>query len=74
MKSSKYLQLIALNIRTERLKQNLSQEKLAELANVNRNYVGQIERAENNLTIESLEKISNALNCNIDFTFKPIEK
>lgn len=41
----------------------LSQEKLAELANVHRNYIGKIERGEQNLTVQSLLNIAQALNC-----------
>jgi transcriptional regulator with XRE-family HTH domain len=53
------------NIRKERLKKNLSQESLAEMANVHRTYIGIVERAERNITLVSLEKIAKALNVNI---------
>jgi transcriptional regulator with XRE-family HTH domain len=53
------------NVRIARLKLNLSQEKLAELADVHRNYIGMVERAERNVTILSLEKIANALKLDI---------
>lgn len=39
-------------IRIERQKRKMSQEKLAELADLNRNFVGMIERGETNLTIK----------------------
>jgi transcriptional regulator with XRE-family HTH domain len=45
-------------IRQERLKQNLSQEELAEKANLHRTYIGMIERAEKNITLINIEKIS----------------
>jgi transcriptional regulator with XRE-family HTH domain len=48
-------------VREERLKKNLSQEKLAALAKVHRTYVGMIERAEKNITLSNMEKISKAL-------------
>ncbi len=48
-------------IKEERLKQNLSQEKLAELSSLHRNYIGMIERAEKNTTLISIEKIAKAL-------------
>ena len=54
------------NIRTIRQRKGLSQEKLAELANVHRTYIGMIERAEKNITLVSLEKIANALEVNIE--------
>lgn len=66
VKSSKlippYRQALGESIRAQRVKNKLSQEKLAELANVHRNYIGLVERGEQNLTFESLVRISNALN------------
>ena len=46
------LKQIGLNFRVERTKQGLSQEKFAERANVHTNYIGKIERGEQNLTIK----------------------
>jgi len=50
-------------IRYRRKARKLSQEKLAEHADVHRNYIGLIERGEQNITIESLVNpdISRAL-------------
>lgn len=48
-------------VRDERIRQNLSQEKLAENAGVHRTYIGMIERAEKNITLESIEKLAKAL-------------
>ncbi|MBA7486275.1 hypothetical protein ES707_21831 [subsurface metagenome] len=53
-------------IREERLKQNLSQEELASRAQVHRTYIGMIERAEKNITLENIEKIARALRININ--------
>ncbi|PIY05560.1 MAG: transcriptional regulator [Bacteroidetes bacterium CG_4_10_14_3_um_filter_31_20] len=53
------------NVRKERLKQNLSQEKLAEFADLHRTYIGMIERAEKNITLLNIEKIAKALNVTI---------
>ncbi len=52
-------------VREERLKRNLSQETLAEKAGVHRTYIGMIERAEKNITLENIEKISKALGVSI---------
>lgn len=52
-------------VREERLKQGLSQEALADKANVHRTYIGMIERAEKNITLENIEKIARALQLNI---------
>ena len=52
---------ISLKIKIERIKKNLSQEQLSELANLNRNTIGKIERCEVSPTVTTLEKIANAL-------------
>lgn len=52
-------------LREERLKQKLSQEKLAELAGVHRNYIGLIERAELDPALSYIEKIAKALKVKI---------
>ena len=51
---------LGLKIRVERQKQKISQEKLAEFANLNRNFIGMIERGETNVTVRNLENIANA--------------
>ncbi len=48
-------------IRAERIKAGLSQEQLAEKANLARNYIGNIERAEYKVTVETLAQIAKAL-------------
>lgn len=53
---------LGLKIRVERQKQKISQEKLAEFASLNRNFIGMIERGETNVTVKNLENIANALN------------
>jgi len=55
------IQKLGLKIRIERQKQKMSQEKLAELADLNRNFIGLIERGETNVTVKNLESIANAL-------------
>jgi transcriptional regulator with XRE-family HTH domain len=49
-------------VRELRNKKGLSQEKLAEIADVHRTYIGMIERAEKNITLVNIEKIAKALN------------
>ena len=53
---------IGIIIRITRLDKKISQEKLAEFADVNRNTIGTIERGEISPTIETLYKIATALN------------
>lgn len=48
-------------IRKYRKEKNLSQEELAHLASLHNTYIGQVERGEKNITIESLFKITRAL-------------
>ncbi len=48
-------------IRAARKAKGLSQEALAELADIDRSYMGGIERGEHNLTIMNLLKIADAL-------------
>jgi transcriptional regulator with XRE-family HTH domain len=52
-------------VRAERRKARLSQERLAEKADLTRNYIGNIERAENKVTLEALAKIAKALKCRV---------
>lgn len=53
------------SIRARREKFRLSQEQLAEKADVTRNYIGDIERAEKKVTLETLAKIAKALKCRV---------
>ena len=55
--------LIALGreIRRHRKAKGLSQEELADLCDLNRNYIGFIERAERSASLATLFKISRAL-------------
>jgi len=52
-------------VREERVREGLSQEEFAARAGVHRTYIGMIERAEKNITLENIEKISKALNMGI---------
>lgn len=57
--------IFAKNLRKFRLKRKLSQEDLADLANIHRTYVGSVERAERNISIDNMERLANALDCSI---------
>jgi transcriptional regulator with XRE-family HTH domain len=52
-------------IRARRKKARLSQEQLAEKADLTRNYIGDIERAEKKITLETLAKIAKVLKCRV---------
>ena len=59
---SNIAKILGQRIRNYRTDKGLSQEKLAELAGCHHTYIGQLERGEKNATVESIEKISAALN------------
>ena len=61
-------------LRSYRQAQSLSQERLAEMAGLHPTYIGQVERGEKNLTIESLEKIAGALQVPIASVFELVEE
>lgn len=52
---------IGTKIKLERTKKGYSQEKLAELTDISRTYIGTIERGESSPTIENVAKIAFAL-------------
>jgi len=53
-------------VRERRTALGLSQEELASRAGVHRTYVGMIERAEKNITLENIQKIAKALEIPLD--------
>ena len=69
---SKLTNIIGQRIRNYRTGKGLSQEKLAELAGCHPTYIGQLERGEKNATIESIEKISIALDISLEKLFEKI--
>lgn len=73
MGNSKIIQSTGQRIRYYRTHLGFSQERLAEEAGVHPTYIGQIERGEKNLTLESLEKISSALGISLSQIFEKAE-
>jgi len=53
--------IFAENLRKARQEQRLSQEDLAELASLHRTYVGSVERAERNVSIDNMERLAAAV-------------
>jgi transcriptional regulator with XRE-family HTH domain len=62
--------LVAWNVRRLRVMRGLSQEALAADANVDRSYVGRLERGQENPTIGLLERIAGALDAEIVELFR----
>jgi transcriptional regulator with XRE-family HTH domain len=52
---------IGANIRRFRLKKDLSQEKLAEIASLSNEYISRVERGIDNISVDSLYRIGEAL-------------
>jgi transcriptional regulator with XRE-family HTH domain len=52
--------LVAQNVRVLRLMRGWSQEALADAAELDRSYIGDIERAERNVSLDSLERLAQA--------------
>ena len=61
MPTSDPRKLFGARVRALRLRRALSQEKLAELADLHRNYVGGIERGERNVSLINIVKLARAL-------------
>lgn len=54
-------------IRAERRRQDLTQEQLAELADISESFMGHIERGGRVLSVETLIKLANALNLSVEY-------
>ena len=63
---------LAQRLRAERAARGLSQERLAELAGVHRTYLGSVERAERNVSIDNIEQLASALSLDICNLFEPL--
>lgn len=64
--------VIGERIRHFRKEKGLSQEELADKANLHATYIGQLERGEKNATLESIEKVANALEISLEDLFRSI--
>ncbi|MCX8893724.1 helix-turn-helix domain-containing protein [Vibrio parahaemolyticus] len=53
------------NVRSMRKDKGLSQDQLALAADIDRSYVGRIERGEVNITLEKAYQIASVLQCDI---------
>ncbi|BBI30756.1 helix-turn-helix domain-containing protein [Cohnella abietis] len=60
-------------IRQLRRERKLSQEELGERSKLHTNYIGQVERGEKNLTVQTLEKIARGLNVSLEQLFRHLD-
>jgi len=58
-----YLARLGASIRARRLSLGLSQEALADLAEIDRSHMGKIERGERNVTFLNIVRIAGAVGC-----------
>jgi transcriptional regulator with XRE-family HTH domain len=71
--SKKSRLILAKNLRLIRLKMNISQEQLAEMADLHRTYVSSVERAERNISIDNMDKLAAALGVDLPTLLTPEE-
>ena len=69
MKDTKYLKQFAQRVRMLREAQGISQEKLAERAELHRTYIGMVERLERNPSLVCIHKIANGLGVHVTELF-----
>ena len=55
----------ARNMKSKRLELAMSQEYLAEESDLHRTYIGSVERAERNISIDNMERIASALGLDV---------
>jgi len=59
-------------IRTQRKARQISQDTLALICNIDRSYMGRIERGEVSITVEKLYRIASSLDCEPALLLPPI--
>ena len=66
------LKNLGINIKSERLRKNLSQERLAELTNISRNSVSLIETGKINPTLLKVIDIARVLDVDVNILIKEV--
>lgn len=69
LEDNNYLRLFAQRVRMLREEQGISQEKLAERAELHRTYIGMVERLERNPSLVCIHKIANGLGVDVKQLF-----
>ena len=60
-------------IRRLRTQQNIAQEAFADLCDLHRTYISDIELGKRNISLENIEKIATALGTNVSQLFAEVE-
>ncbi len=69
MLKDEFLKELGLQIKMQRLRQKISQEKLAELSDCSMSYIGFVERGEKSISLYNFLKIAKVLNLNLNDFF-----
>ncbi|HIT92769.1 MAG TPA: helix-turn-helix transcriptional regulator [Candidatus Stercorousia faecigallinarum] len=65
MNKIEFLQDLGFAIKVARLRQKISQERLAELSDCSMSYIGFVERGEKSISLYNFLKIANVLNLDL---------
>lgn len=65
MQKDDFLKELGFAIKMKRMRQKISQEKLAELADCSLSYIGFVERGEKSISLYNFLKVAKALNLDI---------
>lgn len=74
MRDKRASEKFGVEVKRRREEQGLSQEQLAELADIDRTYISMIERGKRNPTLEVAERIAAALDIRLSELIKRAEK
>lgn len=66
MDKTQLLKLFGKNVKIERIKQDLTQEQLAEKMDVSQNYIACIESGRQNMSLGKILELANILNVDIE--------
>ena len=73
MKTDMDYAIVGSRIRSEREKFGITREKFSELVNLSSFYIGQIERGERRMSLDTLIKVSECLHVSIDYLIFGVE-
>ena len=65
--------MVGMRLRSYRQQKGMTQEELAEKAELHPTYIGQVERGEKNATLESIAKIAAALDVPLSQLFEKLD-